>query len=55
MKDIVKLISRMTLEEKASLCSGLDLWHLKGIDRLGNSLDHDYRWSARVKKTARQQ
>jgi beta-glucosidase len=25
----------MTLEEKASLCSGLDFWHLKGIPRLG--------------------
>ena len=25
----------MTLEEKASLCSGLDFWHLKGIERLG--------------------
>ncbi|WP_400247966.1 glycoside hydrolase family 3 C-terminal domain-containing protein [Niallia sp. JL1B1071] len=25
----------MTLEEKASLCSGLDFWHIKGIDRLG--------------------
>ncbi|MGB3700893.1 MAG: glycoside hydrolase family 3 C-terminal domain-containing protein [Anaerolineales bacterium] len=35
MKDIIKLISQMTLEEKASLCSGLDFWHLKGIERLG--------------------
>lgn len=25
----------MTLEEKASLCSGLDFWHTKGIERLG--------------------
>jgi len=25
----------MTLEEKASLCSGKDFWHLKGIERLG--------------------
>ena len=37
MKDIIKLISQMTLEEKASLCSGLDFWHLKGIERLGIS------------------
>lgn len=29
------LISRMTLEEKASLCSGKDMWHFKGIERLG--------------------
>lgn len=34
-RDIKKLISQMTLEEKASLCSGLDFWHLKGIERLG--------------------
>src|SRR5690625_3744237 len=32
--DITKLLSAMTLEEKASLCSGLDFWHLKGIEHL---------------------
>ena len=31
---IRNLISSMTLEEKASLCSGEDFWNLKGIDRL---------------------
>jgi beta-glucosidase len=30
-----ELVWKMTLEEKASLCSGLDFWHLKGIERLG--------------------
>jgi beta-glucosidase len=35
MKDIHNLISQMTLEEKASLCSGKNFWHLKGIERLG--------------------
>lgn len=25
----------MTLEEKIAMCSGLDFWHLKGIERLG--------------------
>lgn len=30
-----ELISKMTLEEKASLCSGFDFWHTKGIERLG--------------------
>src|SRR5687767_1666087 len=25
----------MTLEEKAGMCSGLDFWHLKGVERLG--------------------
>jgi len=35
MHDIKELISQMTLEEKASLCSGKDFWNLKGIERLG--------------------
>ncbi|WP_394185852.1 glycoside hydrolase family 3 C-terminal domain-containing protein [Metabacillus halosaccharovorans] len=34
-KDIKTLISQMTLEEKAGLCSGKDFWNLKGIERLG--------------------
>lgn len=34
-RDIKKIISQLTLEEKASLCSGLDLWHTKPIERLG--------------------
>ena len=25
----------MTLEEKAGMCSGLDFWHLKSVERLG--------------------
>ncbi|CAH1207416.1 Thermostable beta-glucosidase B [Paenibacillus auburnensis] len=33
--NIQHLISQMTLEEKAGLCSGLDFWHTKGIERLG--------------------
>ena len=33
--DIASILSKMTLEEKASLCSGADFWHLKGIERLG--------------------
>lgn len=28
------IISKLTLEEKAGLCSGLDFWHLKGVERL---------------------
>ena len=35
MHDIDKLISEMTLEEKAGLCSGADFWHTKKVDRLG--------------------
>ena len=34
-RDIKKLIAEMTLEEKAGLCSGLDFWTTKGIERLG--------------------
>ncbi|MDQ0890259.1 beta-glucosidase [Paenibacillus sp. V4I9] len=33
-RNIQELISQMTLEEKASLCSGLDFWQTKGIERL---------------------
>ncbi len=29
------LIKQMTLEEKASLCDGLDYWHSQPVDRLG--------------------
>ena len=29
------IIEKLTLEEKASLCSGKDYWHLVGIERLG--------------------
>jgi len=32
--DVNKLLKEMTLEEKASLLTGLDIWHLKGIGRL---------------------
>ena len=35
MLKYIDLISQMTLKEKASLCSGKDFWHLKGIKRLG--------------------
>lgn len=34
-KRIRELISQMTLEEKAGMCSGSDFWHLKGLERLG--------------------
>ena len=34
-RNIKQLISQMTLEEKAGMCSGLDFWHLKGVERLG--------------------
>ena len=34
-KRIKELVSKMTLEEKASLRSGLDFWCTKGVERLG--------------------
>lgn len=33
--DVKALVSQMTLEEKAGLCSGLDFWHTKPVERLG--------------------
>ena len=33
--NIESVLSQLTLEEKASLCSGRDFWHTKAIDRLG--------------------
>lgn len=35
MRDLKALIKEMTLEEKASLCSGQDFWHTKAVERLG--------------------
>jgi len=32
---IEALLKQLTLEEKASLCSGKNFWNLKGVDRLG--------------------
>ena len=29
------IISKLTLEEKAALCSGKDFWHLVSVERLG--------------------
>ena len=34
-RDIKQLVSQMTLEEKASLCSGQDFWRTKPVERLG--------------------
>ena len=34
-RDIQKIISEMTLEEKAGLCSGADFWYTKAVERLG--------------------
>lgn len=32
---IRELIGKMTLEEKASMCSGTDFWHTEAVERLG--------------------
>jgi beta-glucosidase len=34
-RDIKNIISQMTLEEKAGLCSGYDFWNTKAVERLG--------------------
>lgn len=33
--NIKETLKAMTLEEKAGMCSGLDFWHFKGVERLG--------------------
>jgi beta-glucosidase len=33
-RDIKQIVVKLTLEEKAGLCSGLNFWHTKGIERL---------------------
>lgn len=33
--NVEQVLSQMTLEEKASLCSGRDFWHTKAVERLG--------------------
>lgn len=33
--NVKEILSQMTLEEKAGMCSGLDFWHFKGVERLG--------------------
>lgn len=33
--NIQEIIAQMTLEEKAGLCSGLDFWQTKAVERLG--------------------
>ena len=33
--DVQKIVSQMTLEEKAGMLSGLDFWHTKPVERLG--------------------
>ncbi len=33
--NIKEIISKLTLEEKAGLCSGGDFWHTKAVERLG--------------------
>ena len=34
-KEIEEIVAQMTVEEKASLCSGGDFWHTKAVERLG--------------------
>ncbi len=34
-KEVEELCAKMTLEEKAGMCSGSDFWHTKPVERLG--------------------
>lgn len=51
-RDLKKIISEMTLEEKAGMCSGEDFWRLKKVERLGIG-GYGIRWTSRIKKAAR--
>ncbi len=51
IKDIDRIISQMTLEEKAGLCSGLDAWHTKSVESL-ISVHYDERWPTWLRKQA---
>lgn len=33
-EEIIKIVNQLTLEEKAGLCSGMDAWQTKGVERL---------------------
>ncbi|ORC86215.1 glycoside hydrolase family protein, partial [Trypanosoma theileri] len=35
MEDPVTLLSKLTVEEKADLCGGADMWHTHAVNRLG--------------------
>ena len=34
-EELKELVAKMTLEEKASMCSGADFWHTEAVERLG--------------------
>ena len=34
-EQLKEIVSQMTLEEKAAMCSGDDFWHTKAVERLG--------------------
>lgn len=34
-RNIDEIVKQMTLEEKAGMCTGLNFWNLKGVERLG--------------------
>ena len=35
MANVKELVAKMTLEEKAAMCSGADFWHTEAVERLG--------------------
>ena len=46
MKNIQSIISQMTLEEKAALCTGASAWTTTPVERLGIPEMIVFRWSA---------
>lgn len=50
-RDLKKIVSEMTLEEKAGMCSGLDFWHLERSGTSGNSKGDGQRRASRAAQT----
>lgn len=50
MKTSAELLSLMTLEEKAALCAGSNMWMTKGIERLGIPAIHMYDGTNGIRK-----
>ena len=50
---IKELVSKMTLEEKASLCSGLDFWHTKRSGTSRNPFGNGIRRTSRTPQAGR--
>ena len=42
---VESILKELTLEEKAGLCSGADIWNLKSVERLGLKNHYGRGWT----------